>query len=345
MNIKKPIFPFVCLILLASVALGESRQKEGQQLIKQALELSNIRAQGAPAFRLKAVFRVSDQPSPNEGTYSEIWISWDKWRREIEMGGFQRTEVGGTDKKRWQIDSGGEAPSWPQTLMRVLGYIRLPEEINVRSIKDKDVAGTHVRCVETDGYEGVQAFCIDRVTGVLLLHERWSENSRSHFSEVYRNYQKFGGYLVPRTVQFMKEGKSVMDLNVTDISATGRTDPSQFAPMPGAKELSNCAVNIPPRAVFTPDPGYPEGAKATQAKPVLWMNVGKDGIPHDLKVVQSAGGAFDSVALKAVSQWRFKPATCDGEPISAKSISQFRSVSVRRTDFQTNRPLNACRVG
>ena len=36
-----------------------------------------------------------------------------------------------------------------------------------------------------------------------------------------------------------------------------------------------------------------------------------------LKVARSAGKEFDDEAVKAVNRWRFRPATCDGTPITA----------------------------
>jgi protein TonB len=41
-----------------------------------------------------------------------------------------------------------------------------------------------------------------------------------------------------------------------------------------------------------------------------------DGKVSDLKVVRSIDEAFDQAALKAVRKWRFKPATCDGVPMT-----------------------------
>ena len=43
--------------------------------------------------------------------------------------------------------------------------------------------------------------------------------------------------------------------------------------------------------------------------------VGTDGTPHNLKITSAPNHDYDEAALDAVRKWRFKPATCDGEPM------------------------------
>jgi protein TonB len=46
--------------------------------------------------------------------------------------------------------------------------------------------------------------------------------------------------------------------------------------------------------------------------------VGTDGTPEQIRVVQSAGvSELDQLAIDAVKQWRFKPATRDGVPVQS----------------------------
>jgi TonB family protein len=46
--------------------------------------------------------------------------------------------------------------------------------------------------------------------------------------------------------------------------------------------------------------------------------VGTDGKPHNLKVTSAPNRGYDEAALAAVQQWRYKPATCDGEPMETQ---------------------------
>jgi periplasmic protein TonB len=75
-----------------------------------------------------------------------------------------------------------------------------------------------------------------------------------------------------------------------------------------------------PRAIYDPDPEYSEEARRAkfQGSVLLWMVVGADGKPHNVRVQRSAGLGLDQKALEAVSKWRFAPATLQGHPVAAE---------------------------
>ena len=47
------------------------------------------------------------------------------------------------------------------------------------------------------------------------------------------------------------------------------------------------------------------------------VTVGKDGVPANLEVVQSAGSVIDRRAIEAISQYRFQPATQNSLPVES----------------------------
>jgi protein TonB len=75
-----------------------------------------------------------------------------------------------------------------------------------------------------------------------------------------------------------------------------------------------------PRPVYDPDPDYSEAARKArfQGDVVLWLVVGPDGRPRNLRVQRSLGMGLDEKALEAVSQWRFQPATLNGHPVAVE---------------------------
>lgn len=75
-----------------------------------------------------------------------------------------------------------------------------------------------------------------------------------------------------------------------------------------------------PRAVFTPDPEYSEEARKAkyQGVVVLWLIVGPDGRPRDMRVQRGLGMGLDQKAMEAVKQWKFDPATKDGKPVAVQ---------------------------
>jgi TonB family protein len=72
-----------------------------------------------------------------------------------------------------------------------------------------------------------------------------------------------------------------------------------------------------PRAIYAPDPEYSEEARKAkyQGTVVLWVVVGSDGRPRDVKVTRSLGLGLDEKAIEAVKSWKFDPAKKDGQPV------------------------------
>ncbi len=72
-----------------------------------------------------------------------------------------------------------------------------------------------------------------------------------------------------------------------------------------------------PRAIYSPDPDYSEEARKAKVQGVvtLWMIVGPDGNPRDIRVQRSLGMGLDEKAIAAVRTWRFEPARKDGQAV------------------------------
>jgi TonB family protein len=75
-----------------------------------------------------------------------------------------------------------------------------------------------------------------------------------------------------------------------------------------------------PRTLYAPEPEYSEEARKAkyQGTLVLWMVVGADGRPRDIRVARSLGMGLDEKALEAVRTWRFEPARKDGRPVAVQ---------------------------
>jgi periplasmic protein TonB len=75
-----------------------------------------------------------------------------------------------------------------------------------------------------------------------------------------------------------------------------------------------------PRPVYSPDPEYSEEARKAkyQGVCVLWMIVGPDGKPREVKVSRSLGLGLDEKAIEAVKTWKFEPAMKDGRPVAVE---------------------------
>jgi len=75
-----------------------------------------------------------------------------------------------------------------------------------------------------------------------------------------------------------------------------------------------------PRVIYQPDPEYSEEARKAkyQGTCVLWLVVGPDGRPRDIRVARSLGLGLDEKAIEAVKTWKFEPAKKDGTPVAVQ---------------------------
>jgi protein TonB len=66
-------------------------------------------------------------------------------------------------------------------------------------------------------------------------------------------------------------------------------------------------------------PRYPELARPLRqrGRVIVELRVGRDGEPHDLRVVESAGVLLDEAALAALRTWRYQPAERDGVTVAS----------------------------
>lgn len=81
----------------------------------------------------------------------------------------------------------------------------------------------------------------------------------------------------------------------------------------GAYRVGQGGVSAP-RPIYAPDPDYSEEARKVKHQGVvgLWLIVGPDGRPRDIRVQRSLGMGLDEKAVNAVRTWKFEPAKKDG---------------------------------
>ena len=88
------------------------------------------------------------------------------------------------------------------------------------------------------------------------------------------------------------------------------------SPSNGVYKVGNGVT--PPALILKMEPEYTEMARLAkyEGKAVLYVEIGTDGAPRNIRVVRSLGLGLDEQAVEAVSQWKFKPGTRDGVPVT-----------------------------
>lgn len=72
-------------------------------------------------------------------------------------------------------------------------------------------------------------------------------------------------------------------------------------------------------ALDTPPPEYPmaEACAGISGQTLLTVTVGADGKPSDVRLTRGSGNdALDQAAMKRLPDWRFQPATRNGQPVA-----------------------------
>jgi len=73
-----------------------------------------------------------------------------------------------------------------------------------------------------------------------------------------------------------------------------------------------------PHVIYDPEPAYSDAARSVklQGTVTLWLVVGADGRPRDIRVQKGLGMGLDEKAIEAVETWKFQPSMLDGQPVA-----------------------------
>lgn len=312
----------MCFLLsVCSFGVGGARKKpDALVLIQKARELSDIRAEGSPPFRLEAEFKLFGLVAGTaEGKYVLIWASPDRVREEISFPGFTQVSVRGKERL-WLRRSLSFRPLPVMQLIHTLGFDQAfkpqPGEktkiVRPRSVKDESLV-----CVETKLKAWSNELCFDRAEGTLVLER--DARSRTEFSD----YNRLGSKLFPGSIRLLEDGNLALEVHVTTLREEQNLSDSLFDPPAGSVEWKTCEHQLPPKPLRQPEPPYPESARRARVSgvEVAYILVGSDGNVHNAKILKSIGPGFDVSTIKTLeNSWRFKPATCGSDPVPLEVI-------------------------
>jgi protein TonB len=88
----------------------------------------------------------------------------------------------------------------------------------------------------------------------------------------------------------------------------------------------------PPVVVHKTEPAYTEDARKAKVEGAvtLWAEIGTDGRAHDIRVIQGLEYGLNESATKCLSEWRYRPGTANGVPVTVPAtIEIFFSLNSR----------------
>jgi TonB family protein len=317
------VVAFALAVSLPAFAFGkDKKQAEAEALLAKARELSDIRCDGCPAFHLEGTLRVFD-PTGSDigGLYKLRWSSKSLWREEVVLPDYRETRVR-SGKDIWVQRSSG-IYSWQLSVLRsALDPARrllVPVE-DVASVVERDVPGLDDCCVVADlGKPYRHELWFDLSRGLLVReHLDTLVHENSEYSSTPRSF--------PRRTHAEQDGRPLVDFRLERFASPVAFDGAVFELIRGEGVFRTCETPAPPKAANVRQPGYPKGRRKERIEGIvlLFFTVTEDGRVRYPQMIKALHPEFDSASLKAVTKWRFEPATCEGEPTQADIVGEIR---------------------
>src|ERR1700690_2789681 len=234
-----------------------------ESLMDRAHKISDIRSNGARAFRLRATLSfIGKALDTVQGTYSEVWVSSSQWWRETVVNDQRRVEVGGPNR-RWLLDNTIDFPEIARRLSDLVNvFPSSTSKFDFDSINEHSAGMKIAECAITkaDTRGNKYAFCFDDQTGAWLekaAPEVRPKNTTT-FSCAYGVFRKFGDFQFPREVSCFEDKHRKIDANVVELFFEPSPDAELFKPPPGATEHIDClGKRTAPFAQSRPEPSFP----------------------------------------------------------------------------------------
>ncbi len=320
-NLRRAVILAALIGLISSNTFASKKDDEAAALIQHAQDLSDLRKDGSPPFRLKAKLTITyDDGSVVEGAYTEFWSSYSQWRKELVFGDLHRTDVV-IGKEHWTVGSVSAVSERVGDLGALFDF-PVHNVWSPNKIKDNQLEGaTSVRCIRTkEVTRYAPELCFDKASGALISSAVFDVRVKDKMvgaTCVYRDYRKFEERLLPASYECIQDKKVKIDASLVELTFRPEFTREVFTPPQGARDLSRCASRTTvPRAVHSEDPQRLKSGGVVDIQVV----VGTDGRPRELKVVRSLDASSDAEALRAVRNWRFEPAMCDGDPMERQIV-------------------------
>lgn len=86
-----------------------------------------------------------------------------------------------------------------------------------------------------------------------------------------------------------------------------------------------------PLPVYAPAPEYSEQARKARygGTCTVWLIVGANGIPRDIRIYRAIGMGLDEKAVEALRKWKFEPARRGGHQVAVQITVEFNFIPPR----------------
>jgi len=123
-----------------------------------------------------------------------------------------------------------------------------------------------------------------------------------------------------------------MILNVPNLNSAGGSWVMHFAEL---KEAEKPGDLIAPVATQEVDPGYPLELMRQNVQGMVMLSavIRSDGSVGEVRILRGVDDRLDVYASAALSRWRFRPATRNGDPVAIQTVVMIPFRPVRKPGF------------
>jgi hypothetical protein len=322
----------------ANDAVGNS--VEAENLLRQAVEISDIRSSGSPSFRLVArVQALGENGGATEGSYTLLWKSPTIWRDEIKFPHYSQVRVAHLDRlliSRNPLNASME-------VFRLLILLEFPPflsssgEATDKKLQEKIKDGRRERVIEiTSAGRSWEKVYLDGAAPIPLLIEFKGAlyGSRYPYKDFdikyeFEDYVEFHGRQVPRMVRQRVWNVVKYKILVQEL-ADATLDEADFDPPPDAQWIHWCPHPDPPKpksprrmiSVSAFPPQLRTGGPPSDV--IIYGIIGTDGQWHNLAPVRSEGKIVDSFWIHELLRESFSPAHCGETPVESEHMMEFQ---------------------
>jgi hypothetical protein len=300
---------------------------QARALLDRAASVTHYRSRDSAPFKFRGRFRIGSNPKKStEGTYVLSWVSPDKWREEIVVGGVSRIRVG-EPGWYWQVQEIRTelfAIHRASDLLNVRVLLQELQRETLRGVSKKKKKGRERVCIKAQSDFGLEReLCLDAAS-----HLPVSESSQSAFysGSLEYEFRLVGSSWFPQFIRRKENGQTVIEFSLDEVREAPVFDDAHFARPAGAEGWPSCENPVPSRPA-RPSAALRGASSQTQVirlpdsgTMLVYAIVGLDGKLHNVQVVYSTFKNPPEDRLRRLMEGTHEPARCDGKPIGSEQF-------------------------
>ncbi|HUN83802.1 MAG TPA: energy transducer TonB [Terracidiphilus sp.] len=302
------------LLIVCASPSTPPNDSAAQQLLDSAHSPANLLQGTSSPFDLEVDFTAQFK-APTVGHLTLKWQSKDHWWSKVEISGFEQTTVR-DGEEQYILRNIPYTPVPISDLFNLLGLAGDPTSFTATKQKVRSRNGVAMACIQASEkrYLGTESreFCLDAHSRDMLSDS--SEDFLRHKRiERYSDYFDFAGKRYPRRLDLLDNGKTSVAANVIQLQ-TAAFDSALLVAPEGSIRRKKCANMTPPVSIRRVDLP-PSSLRRLPGNVLVSLTILTDGSVSNVQVIGNSAPQIDAEMVKALKQWKFRPAMCGQEPV------------------------------